>query len=138
MEIQDIMTKQVHTVRSDTPLIEVARLMRDKRIGDVLVTHRDGTLRGIVTDRDIVVRADAVGKSLDRTQVGEICSDKVVQLLPTSTIDDAVKVMREHAIRRIPVVRDGRPIGIISIGDLARLQDPRSALAQISLAEPNN
>jgi CBS domain-containing protein len=137
-QIQDIMTTQVQTVKSETTLIEVARMMRDKKIGDVLVTNRDGTLRGIVTDRDIVVRADADGKPLDRTQVGDICSDQLVKLSPTSTLDEAVKVMRDHAIRRVPVVRDGQAIGIVSIGDLARHQDPRSALAQISSAAPNN
>src|SRR5688572_13042894 len=74
--VQEIMTKQLHIVRSDTTVFEVARLMRDARIGDVLVTNRDGTLRGIITDRDIVVRAAAAGKQLDRTQVGEICTDR--------------------------------------------------------------
>jgi CBS domain-containing protein len=137
-QIETIMTKQVHTVRSDTSLLDVARVMRDQKIGDVLVTNRDGSLRGIVTDRDIVVRADASGKALDRTQVGEICTDNLVKLAPTSTIDEAVKVMREHAIRRVPVVRDGQPVGIITIGDLARHQDPRSALAEISSSAPNN
>jgi CBS domain-containing protein len=137
-QIQDIMTKQIHTVRSDASLLDVARMMRDKKIGNVLVTNGDGTLRGIVTDRDIVVRADAVARPLDKTQVGEICSDKLVKLAPTSTVDDAVKVMREHAIRRVPVVRDGQPVGIVTIGDLARHQDPKSALAQISSAAPNS
>ena len=137
-QIQDIMTKQIHTVPSDASLLDVARMMRDQRIGDVLVTERDGKLCGIVTDRDIVVRADAAAKPLDRTQVREICTDQVVELAPTSSIDDAVKVMREHAIRRVPVVRDGQPVGIVSIGDLARHKDPDSALAQISSAAPNN
>ncbi|HEY4180892.1 MAG TPA: CBS domain-containing protein [Kofleriaceae bacterium] len=138
MQIQAIMTKQVHTVRRETKLVEVARLMRDKKIGDVLVTNRDGTLRGIVTDRDIVVRADALGKALDETQVGEICTDQLVKLAPTSSVDDAIKVMREHAVRRLPVVRDGHAIGIVTVGDLARHQDPNSALARISFAAPNN
>lgn len=136
--IESIMTRQVHTVRSDVSVLEVARLMRDLKIGDVLVTNRDGSLRGIVTDRDIVVRAVASGKSLDRTQVGEVCTDNLVKLEPTSTIDDAVRVMRDHAIRRVPVVYDGHPVGIITIGDLARHQDPKSALAQISSSAPNN
>lgn len=137
-QIQDIMTKQVHTVRDDATLLDVARVMRDKKIGDVLVTNRDGTLRGIVTDRDIVVRADAAAKPLDKTRVGDICSDQLVKLTASSTIDDAVKMMRDHAIRRVPVVSDGQPIGIVTIGDLARHQDPKSALAQISSATPNN
>lgn len=136
-QIQDIMTKQVHTVRTDTTLLDVARLMRDRKIGDVLVTDPEGSLCGIVTDRDIVVRADAVGKALDKTKVGDICSGELVELSPTSTLDEAVQVMREHAIRRVPVVSDGQPIGIVSIGDLARHRDPRSALAEISSAAAN-
>jgi signal-transduction protein with cAMP-binding, CBS, and nucleotidyltransferase domain len=137
-QIQDIMTKQLHTVRVDVTLVNVARLMRDRQIGDVLVLKRDGTLHGIVTDRDIVVRAVSEDLPLDRTQVSEICTSDIVGLDPTASIDEAVTMMREHAIRRVPVVRDGKPIGIVSIGDLARLKDPSSTLAQISAAAPNN
>jgi CBS domain-containing protein len=137
-QVQDIMTKRLYTVPSDATLLEVARLMRDQRIGDVLVTNRDGTLRGIVTDRDIVVRADASTMPLDTTQVGEICTDGLVKLTPTASLDEAVKVMRQYAIRRVPVVREGQAVGIVSIGDLARYKDPDSALAQISSAAPNN
>jgi len=137
-QLQDIMTKEVHTVRSDATLLDVARLMRDQRIGDVLVTNRDGTLRGIITDRDIVVRAGAAAKPLDRTQVGEICTDGLVKLAPTASLEKAVAVMRQHAIRRVPVVRDGQAVGIVSIGDLARHRDPDSALAEISAAAPNS
>lgn len=137
-QIQDIMTKQIHTVRSDASLLDVARMMRDQRIGDVLVTEGDGTLCGIVTDRDIVVRADASARPLDQTQVREICTEQLVNLSPECSIDEAVQVMREHAIRRVPVVRDGHAVGIVTIGDLARCKDPNSALAQISSAAPNN
>jgi len=137
-QVQDIMTRRLYTVPSDATLLAVARLMRDQRIGDVLVTNRDGTLRCIVTDRDLVVRADASAMPLDTTQVGEICTDGLVKLTPTASLDEAVKVMRQYAIRRVPVVREGQAIGIVSIGDLARYKDPDSALAQISSAAPNN
>lgn len=137
-QIQDIMTKQVHSVRNDATLLDVARLMRDKRIGDVLVTNRDGTLRGIVTDRDIVVRAAAIDKPLDKTPVGEICTEQLAKLTPNSSVDDAIAMMREYKVRRVPVVRDGHAVGIVTIGDLARFKDPNSALAQISSATPNN
>jgi CBS domain-containing protein len=137
-QVQDIMTKQIHTVPSDASLLDVARLMRDQRIGDVLVTDRDGRLRGIATDRDIVVRAAASAKPLDKTKVGEICTDQIVTLTPESSIDEAVQIMRGHAIRRVPVVRDDRAVGIVTIGDLARHKEPSSALAQISAAAPND
>lgn len=137
-QIQEIMAKQLHTVSTETSLLEVARLMRDKRIGDVLVNNTDGTLRGIVTDRDIVVRADATSRPLDRTKAGEICSDQLVKIAPSASLDDAVKIMREHAVRRIPVVSDGKAIGVVSLGDLARHKEPTSVLAQISAAPANN
>jgi len=137
-QLQDIMTKQVQTVRTDAPLLEVARIMRDRRIGDVLVTDEDGSLCGIVTDRDIVVRAVAAGLPLDETTVGEICSEDLVQVDATASIEEIIRIMREHAIRRVPVVHGDRPIGIVSIGDLARYKDPSSALAEISSAAPNN
>jgi CBS domain-containing protein len=132
------MTKQLHIVGREVPLLNVARMMRDQRIGDVLVADRDGTLCGIVTDRDIVVRADAAARPLDKTPVGDICSEEVVKLSPDASLDDAVRIMRERSVRRVPVVHDGKVVGIVTIGDLARHKDPNSVLAQISAAAPNN
>jgi CBS domain-containing protein len=137
-QIKDIMSKNLHRVGRDTSLREVARMMKDKCIGDVLVTQADGRLCGIVTDRDIVVRAIAEGRDMDRTCAADICSADLARLEPTSTTDQAVKIMRERSIRRVPVVNDGVPVGIVSIGDLARKLDPSSALAEISDAPPNN
>src|SRR6478609_1750868 len=94
--IQDIMTKEIHAVPQDTSLRDVAKLMRDKRIGDVLVTKKDGTLCGIVTDRDIVVRADAAGRPLEGTKVGDICTGELVLVEPGQPIEEAVKIMRTH------------------------------------------
>ena len=136
--LHEIMTKEIFSVRKDASVRVVARVMRERGIGDVLVTNRDGTLFGIVTDRDLVVRGLASSRDLDNMQVGEIATDALVQLPPMATIEDAVALMRERAIRHIPVVRDAIAIGIVSLGDLARRQDPRSVLAQISAAPPNN
>jgi CBS domain-containing protein len=84
-----------------------------------------------------VVRAMAAGRDIDSTGAGDICSDEMCQLEPTSTVDQAVAMMRDRSVRRIPVVKDGLPVGIVSIGDLARALDPSSALAEISSAPPN-
>ena len=137
-QIQDIMTKQLHTVRKDATLRDVALLMKDRKIGNVIVTESDGKMCGIVTDRDLVVRGIAAQRDVDRTQIGDICSATVVKLPPTASIDDAVKLMRERSVRRIPIVSDGKALGVVSIGDLARAKDPDSALAQISSAAPNS
>ncbi|MGE5186483.1 MAG: endopeptidase La [Acidobacteriota bacterium] len=137
-KIQDVMTKQVHCVNRKSTVREVARIMRDQKIGDVLVTDDQGKLCGIVTDRDLVIRAVAENKDLDSMTVGDIHTDKLVTLDPSSEVDEAVKLMRDKAIRRIPVVQNDVPVGIVSIGDLAQQRDPNSALGQISKAQPNN
>src|SRR5436190_774885 len=111
--------------------------MKEHKIGAVLVTQADGSLLGLVTDRDLAVRGMASDRDIDKTQVAEICSTPPVKLDPTATADDAVRLMRERAVRRIPVVADGKPIGIVSIGDLARAKDANSLLAQISAAPSN-
>lgn len=136
-QVREIMTKQVRSVRADASLLEVACIMRDQGIGDVLVTEPDGTLCGIVTDRDIVVRAAAAGLPLDKTSVGQICTGDLIYVNPDTSVEEIVRLMREHAIRRVPVVLSQRPVGIVSIGDLAKLKDPDSALADISAAAPN-
>jgi ATP-dependent Lon protease len=138
-KINDLMTKQVFSVSEDAPIREVARLMRDERIGDVLVTDAEGKLCGIITDRDVVVRADAdEGNDLDTLRAKDICTEACATLAPTDGIDKAIKLMTEKAIRRIPVVENDVPVGIVTIGDLAAQRDPKSALGEISRAAPNN
>jgi CBS domain-containing protein len=111
--------------------------MRDADVGTMIVAE-GGALKGLVTDRDIVVRAIADGRDPDQVKLGQICSSDVVSLSPDDTVDDAISAMREHDIRRLPVVEDGAPVGIVALGDLAVERDQRSVLADISAAEPNN
>jgi CBS domain-containing protein len=134
--VQDVMSSDLQCVSRQTDIRQVARLMKEHHIGDVVVTNDDGKLYGIVTDRDIVVRGLAEGGDADEICAGDICSRQVLTLPPDASIESAVQMMREHAIRRVPVLREGEPIGIVSIGDLALLKDPRSALSDISGAPP--
>jgi CBS domain-containing protein len=113
-----------------------ARVMRDNDIGDVLVTEDGQNLVGIVTDRDIVVRAVADG-SVDEVTVGAICSDPIA-VSPDDEVADVIQVMREQAVRRIPVVEGEVVVGLVSIGDLAVQYDPDSVLGDISEAPENN
>lgn len=135
--VRDVMTTEPITVDAEAPVSRAAALMRKHDVGDVLVM-RDGELVGIVTDRDIVVRAIAAG--LDPSaRVGEICSSThLVTVSPDDTLDAARDRMRKRAVRRIPVVEDGEPVGIVSLGDLAIERSPRSLLGRISAAPPNN
>ncbi|MFI6013636.1 CBS domain-containing protein [Streptomyces sp. NPDC051243] len=135
--VRDVMTTDLATVEPQTPVTAVARMMRDEDIGAVLVTEGD-ELRGLVSDRDLVVRAVAEGGDLARTTVANACSEDLVTVGPDDDLARAVHVMREHSVRRVPVVDEGHhAVGIVSIGDLAIERDPDSALGDISAAEPN-
>ncbi|MBC2904726.1 CBS domain-containing protein [Streptomyces cupreus] len=135
--VRDIMTSSLVTVEPQASVTAVARLMRDEDVGVVLVTQ-DDHLRCVVTDRDLVVRACADGADPEQTTVMRASSEDLVTITPDDTIDRAVKLMREHSIRRLPVVEDDdRPVGIVSLGDLAIERDQRSALGDISAARPN-
>ena len=135
--IRDVMTTSPHTVRSDATLQDAAREMKSDDIGAVLVED-DGSVAGILTDRDIVVRAIAEGRDPSSTKVSEVASKDVKTLTPDSSVEDAIKIVREQHVRRIPVVEGGKPAGIVSIGDLAVERDRDSALADISAAPSNN
>jgi len=129
--------REVMTPRPATAtIVDAARAMRDTNIGDVIVM-KDNRIWGIVTDRDIAVRVVADGGNPATTRLDEICSRDLTTLAPNDSTDDAVRVMREQPIRRLPVVEKGEPIGVVSIGDLAVERDPDSALADISAALPN-
>jgi signal-transduction protein with cAMP-binding, CBS, and nucleotidyltransferase domain len=135
--LREVMAKDPVTLSSDTPLVEAARNMKDKNIGDVIVLDGDN-MCGVVTDRDIVVRAIAEGRDPEETKLGDVCTHDVVTLGPDASVDDAVKLMREKAVRRIPVEEDGKPIGIVSLGDIAMEHNPNSILADISEKGANN
>jgi len=110
--------------------------MRDADIGNVIVTD-NGHICGIVTDRDITIRGVAEARNIASLTLGDICSRELTTLSPQDSVEDAVRLMREKAIRRLPVVEGGKPIGVVSLGDLAVTQDHRSALGNISAAAPN-
>jgi CBS domain-containing protein len=132
--IRDVMTSDVRTCSADSTLIDAATIMRQDDIGDVLVVKEDGTLCGIITDRDIVVRALADGRDPTTTRIDDVCTHDLVSVEPGSRIGDAVELMTRHAIRRLPVTDGGKLVGVVSIGDLAMDRDPESALAEISAA----
>jgi signal-transduction protein with cAMP-binding, CBS, and nucleotidyltransferase domain len=134
--IRDVMMPNPLTVNAQTSLEGAAQVMRANDIGDVLVTE-NGRLRGILTDRDIVVRAVAMGRHPAATYAGDCCSSNVFTVNADESTSRAVEVMRENALRRLPVVENDHLVGIVSIGDLAVVEDPNSALADISAAAPN-
>ncbi|MGJ5831265.1 CBS domain-containing protein [Streptomyces ossamyceticus] len=134
--VRDVMTPGVVAVRPDASLVEAAQLMRAQDVGDVLVTV-DEQLIGVLTDRDITLRAVADGVDPLTVSAQAVCTPNPVVIGPDDAVSTAVALMRDHAIRRLPVLADGHPVGMVSLGDLAVAQDPDSALADISRAEPD-
>jgi CBS domain-containing protein len=136
--IDQVMTRDPLTVEEGSPVTEAARVMRDASIGDVLVSRPDGTVCGIVTDRDLAINVVAEGADPNSMTVGDICNHRLEWVESGDPVAAAVSKMRQHAIRRLPVIDDGRLVGIVSLGDLAMERDPESALADISESPPNN
>lgn len=135
-KVSDLMTRWPVALPLEATLDEAARLMRDQGIGDVLVTA-EGMLCGMLTDRDIVIRAVAENLDLGHTALSEVCTAQVVTVSADDDAAVAMELMRDRAIRRLPVVQGRQPVGIISLGDLAIEQDEQSALSEISKAPPN-
>jgi CBS domain-containing protein len=134
--ISDVMTRDPQTVETSATIADAAKLMRDNDTGAILVTEGE-TLKGIVTDRDIAVKAVAEGQD-SSAEVSQVFTESPATLTPDQTVDDAINLVREHNVRRVPVVEDGKPVGIVSIGDLAIERDQDSALADLSSSESNN
>lgn len=135
--VGEFMTTRLVTMDGSETLTAAAQEMRDRAIGDVIVMDGDRPI-GIVTDRDITVRGVAAGMDITRTTLSEVVSR---DLITVTRYDDAVAaadMMRTYSIRRLPVVEDGRLIGLVSIGDLAVEREPQSVLADISADDPNN
>ncbi|MFG3659402.1 CBS domain-containing protein [Streptomyces sp. NPDC047706] len=134
--VREVMTPGVVAVRPDASLVEAAQLMRAQDIGDVVVADGQRVV-GVLTDRDITVRAVAEGIDPLTVSAASVCTPDPVMVGPQDPVSTAVALMREKAVRRLPVVEDGLPVGMVSLGDLALAQDPQSALADISRADPD-
>lgn len=135
--VRELMTSPPVAMSGDMMVQDAARRMRDDDIGSVLVME-DDEIRGILTDRDIVIRGLADNADLSNCSLREVCSStQLITASPNEDADNAIARMREHAVRRIPVIDNSHPIGIFSIGDAAIDRDPSSALGDISAATAN-
>jgi len=135
-QIRELMIQNPVSLPGTASVHEAARAMRDADIGDVIVIENNEVC-SIVTDRDIVVQTVAEARDPATTTLADICSHSLLTVSPTDSVEEAVRLMRTHAIRRLPVVEGGQAVGIVSLGDLARERDPGSALGEISAAPPN-
>jgi CBS domain-containing protein len=134
--IADVMSRNVISCSESDTVEQAAKAMRDNDVGDVVVTS-NGRLAGILTDRDVVIRAVADGADPAETTIGQIVTDDVVTAGPDESVGDLASRMADAWVRRIPVVEGDQVVGIVSLGDLAEERDPNSVLGEISSAPPN-
>ena len=129
-KVRDVMTPGPIGVDYDQSVGEAARAMRDWGVGAVLVVS-NGSLYGLITDRDLVVRAVAEERGADEP-VGPLSSANLIGVEADADVHEAMRLMRQHGVRRLPVLEDGQVAGIESPGDLAMQDEPDLAFAQLS------
>jgi CBS domain-containing protein len=122
-QIREVMTGSPRTVHADDTAADAAKLMRDEDAGIAPVTENGGKLIGVVTDRDIAIRVVAEGKD-PSTKVVEIASGNLHTVEPQQDLEEALQLMAEHQVRRLPVVEGGKLVGIVAQADVARHAEP--------------
>lgn len=137
MVAKDIMKSNVVTVLPTTPVKEAATIMREENIGSLVVVGVDKRLVGIITDRDIVVSMVAEGKSPLEVLVGNVMTSELITVQEDESIFQILRVLGKNSIRRVPVLRRGRLVGIVSVDDLivlvvTELSNLASALSSTS------
>jgi CBS domain-containing protein len=121
--IRDLMTKNPCSIDADKSVAYAAKMMRDEDVGLAPIVE-DDKLIGTLTDRDIAIRVVAEGKDPDQTTVREVASTNVVTIDPQQDLDEALRLMAKHQVRRLPVVEeDGRLVGVVAQADVAREGD---------------
>ncbi|MBL0386286.1 CBS domain-containing protein [Tumebacillus sp. ITR2] len=138
MKIRELMTTEVKTLKREHTLQEAAQMMSDLDVGIIPVANQGDHLEGVITDRDIVVRAVAKGMDINSTKINECLSPSVVTVSPEQTAQEAAKLMADNQVRRLPVVEDNRLVGIVAIGDLAvvGIHENEAGFALSEISEP--
>jgi len=135
--VRDVMTKDPVALSSDSSVAQAAKAMSDFKIGSVVVMEKDKPC-GIVTDRDITVRAVATGSDPSKTRLSDICTRSLAAVRPDQSVDDAIQVMKSHDVKRVVVMTDSKLEGIVTLGDLAARNEDQDVQDDLSRAEPNN
>lgn len=119
--VGELMTRNPRTIERSTSLAEAAKLMKAEDTGVLPIAEGD-RLVGVLTDRDIAIRAVAEGRDAKSTTAGDIASTTLVTIDPQQSIDEAMRLMSQHQVRRLPVCEeDGRLVGMLSQADIARV-----------------
>ena len=125
-QVRELMTPDPEHLSADDTLVTAAQRMRDADVGSLPICDADGQVTGIITDRDIVVKCIADGGDPSTATAGSIASDMVYTVGPDDQIENALTVMEDHQVRRLPIVENGRLVGMLAQADVARtMSEPR-------------
>ena len=116
--VREAMTEDPRSIGPSASVVEAARLMRDEHVGSLPITDGD-TLVGMITDRDITTRVVAEAADLATSSVGDVYSQDLISVEPDKDLEEALTLMARHQVRRLPVVKDGRLVGIVAQADIA-------------------
>ena len=125
MKAKNIMTKKIITVQKNDPVSVAANKMKQAGVGTVAVED-NGTVCGIITDRDIVVRDVASSDQEGKMKCGEVMTTNITSATPESSIDDVARLMSERQIKRVPIMEQNKIVGMISLGDLSQAKGKKS------------
>ena len=123
MKVKDIMTTPALSVGKNTDIYHVAKLISENDVGVIPVCDDNGNICGVITDRDIVLRAIGEGKDVKTTSASDIMTKDVTTVSPFTDLDDAFDIMSDIKVRRLPVVNESELVGMLTLGDLSQSLD---------------
>jgi CBS domain-containing protein len=135
-KIRDAMTGDPRSIGASKTVVEAARLMRDEHIGSLPVTE-DERLVGMITDRDITTRVVAESAVPETTSVGDVYSRDLISVEPNSDLDEALRLMARHQVRRLPVVENDRLVGMVAQADIVLKESERTGELVGAISEPS-
>jgi CBS domain-containing protein len=134
--VRDAMTEEPRSIDASASVVEAARLMREQHIGSLPVTE-DERLVGMITDRDITTRVVAESAVLETTSVGDVYSRDLISVEPNSDLEEALRLMARHQVRRLPVVENDRLVGMVAQADIALKEKERTGELVGAISEPS-
>lgn len=138
---RDIMSSNPRIMKVDDKVIDIAKTLADEQIGAVVICNDDNRLQGVITDRDLAVEVLAKGKDPNNCRAGELLDgSEVVTIGADDSIDEAIETMKQHAVRRLPVIDGTDVVGMVSQADIARTADDKTVgrLVEVISASPDN
>jgi CBS domain-containing protein len=132
--VRETMTENPHSIGASASVVEAARLMREEHIGALPITD-DEQLVGMITDRDIATRVVAAAADPKTTSVGDVSSRDLISVEPDKDLEEALQLMGRHQVRRLPVVEDGRLVGIVAQADIALKENEKTGALVEAISE---